>query len=202
MSPGSRPSTSSAGGSTKPRAGPPAATMATPTSATASSSAPARGRARPPAPPVTRRRANRSGSSPSEPAGGTSRSRSGRAAHTITRLPRSATLVPNSFVCGAIEDRRHDREHEREHDPADPTGRHRLRVGEHEEQEDEHLGRGDDHHQKSNPHTGAKAHRATMQCPDAATSPTPRGEPPQNVAAAARRSRRRVISTPPIRMTA
>ena len=56
--------------------------------------------------------------------------------------------------------------------------------------------------QKSNPHTGVNAQRATMQCPDAASSPTPPASPTQNAAAAPRRSRRRVISTPPIRMTA
>ena len=56
--------------------------------------------------------------------------------------------------------------------------------------------------QKSNPHTGANAQRATMQCPDAASSPTLAASAIQNVTAAASRSRRRVISTPPIRMTA
>ena len=56
--------------------------------------------------------------------------------------------------------------------------------------------------QKSNPQTGANAHRAVMQCPEAARSPTPAAKATQNVAAVARRCRRAVISNPPTRMTA
>ena len=50
--------------------------------------------------------------------------------------------------------------------------------------------------QKSNPHTGANAQRAVMQCPDAARTPTPAARATQNVAAMASRRRRRVIEQP------
>ena len=55
--------------------------------------------------------------------------------------------------------------------------------------------------QKSKPHTGAKAQRAVMQCPDAARMPMPTAKAIQKVAAAASRRRRAVISSPPTRMT-
>ncbi len=53
-------------------------------------------------PPVASRVANRPRSSAADPGSGTSRSTSGRTAHTTTRPPSRATLVPNSSVCGAI----------------------------------------------------------------------------------------------------
>ncbi len=56
--------------------------------------------------------------------------------------------------------------------------------------------------QKSNPQTGANAHRAVMQCPEAARSPTPTAREIQKVAATASRRRRAVISSPPTRITA
>ena len=55
--------------------------------------------------------------------------------------------------------------------------------------------------QKSNPQTGENAHRAVMQCPDAAMIPMPAASASQNVTAVASRCNRRVISSPPTRMT-
>ena len=56
--------------------------------------------------------------------------------------------------------------------------------------------------QKSNPHTGANAQRAVMQCPDAASSPSADRERDPERGGDASRRRRAVISTPPARMTA
>ena len=56
--------------------------------------------------------------------------------------------------------------------------------------------------QKSKPQTGANAQFAAMQCPDAASIPTPIASATQNVAASASRRRRRVISSPPPMITA
>ena len=56
--------------------------------------------------------------------------------------------------------------------------------------------------QKSNPHTGAKAHRAVMQWPVAASNPRPITSVNQNEAATVSRRRRAVISRPPVMMTA
>ncbi len=43
------------------------------------------------------------------------------------------------------QERADHRDEEAEHGPADSPGRHGLRVGDHEEHEDQHLWRGDDH---------------------------------------------------------
>ena len=55
---------------------------------------------------------------------------------------------------------------------------------------------------KSDPQTGANAQRAVMQWPDAARRPTPAASATQKVAASARRWSRRVISSPPMMITA
>ena len=55
-------------------------------------------------------------------------------------------------------------------------------------------------HQKREPHTGANAQRAVMQCPEAATTPMPAASVIQNAADMASRCRRRVMSTPPTTM--
>ena len=56
--------------------------------------------------------------------------------------------------------------------------------------------------QKSNPHTGANAHRAVMQWPVAASNPRPITSVNQNEPATVSRRRRAVISRPPVMMTA
>ena len=96
-------------------------------------------------PPTTSRVTNRRRSSAAERGSGTSRSRSGRAAQMTTRPARRPTLVPNSSVWGAIRSVLATATSTAEHDATDPPGRHGLRVGDHEEQEDQDLGRGDDH---------------------------------------------------------
>ena len=55
--------------------------------------------------------------------------------------------------------------------------------------------------QKSKPHTGAKAQRAVMQCPEPARTARPMARATQKVTAMASRWSRRVISRPPPRMT-
>ena len=76
---------------------------------------------------------------------GKSHSISGRAAQTSASAPSSATLVPNSVVCGAI--RSYGKHADRNR--VDTPGRGALGVvfgiGDHEEQEDEDLGRRDEH---------------------------------------------------------
>ena len=79
------------------------------------------------------------------PGAGTSRSRIGRAAQTTTRPASRATLVPNSLVCGAISRVLATPTSTPNSDATDPPGGHRLRVGDHEEQEDQHLRGGHDH---------------------------------------------------------
>ena len=56
--------------------------------------------------------------------------------------------------------------------------------------------------QKSNPQTGAKAQLAVMQWPEPASSPSPAAKASQNAAASPSRCSRRVMSVPPMRMTA
>ena len=87
--------------------------------------------------------------------------------------------------------------------PPDPAGRHRLRVRDHEEQEDQDLGRRDDH-----PPVVEPAHRRERPAGDHAVARTRRARrhrrrgrsrtsPPRRAD-----RRRRVISSPPTRMTA
>ena len=73
------------------------------------------------------------------------RSNKPRNGHITTSPARSPTLAPNSVVCGAIRRAHTSRQRERPHNA--PGGSHRdgLRVGDHEEDEDQQLGRGDDH---------------------------------------------------------
>ena len=106
---------------------------------------PRRGRSRRPAPPpVTSRVAKRRTSSAAERGSGTSRSSSGRAAHTRTSPASSPTLVHHSLVWGAISSVLATADQQPEHDPSDVPGRHGLGVRDHEEQEDQDLGRGHD----------------------------------------------------------
>ena len=73
-------------------------------------------------------------------------SSSGRAAQTIASAPRSATLLANSVRCGAIRSvgEQPDADGVERGAPTRPLG-NRLRVGDHEEEEDEHLGRDHEH---------------------------------------------------------
>ncbi len=89
--------------------------------------------------------ANRPISSAVDRGSGTSRSRIGRAAHTSTRPESSPTFVPNSLVCGASSRVLATATRKPNIDSPDTSGRRGLGVGDHEEQEDQHLGRGDDH---------------------------------------------------------
>ena len=127
----------------------PAATIPTPRTSTATTISPTRGDAAddaaPASPPARAARANRRRSSAADCGSGSSRSSSGRAAQTDDEARRAApTFVPNSLVCGAISSvlatatRRPNTTR-----PTRPAG-HGLRVGDHEEQEDQDLGRGDD----------------------------------------------------------
>ena len=97
------------------------------------------------APPTRRSVAGSAAASARAGRARSSRSRSGRPAQTTASPPSSATFVPNSSVCGAMSERAGHGDEEAEHDPAAASGRHGLRVGDHEEQEDQDLGRGDDH---------------------------------------------------------
>ena len=54
------------------------------------------------------------------------------------------------------QERARHRDEEAEHDTADTPGRHRLRVRDHEEQEDQHLGRGDDRSPEVEPADGSE----------------------------------------------
>ena len=56
--------------------------------------------------------------------------------------------------------------------------------------------------QKSVPQTGENAQFATMQCPDAARMPIPIARDTQNVAAMPSSRSRRVMSRPPVMITA
>ena len=106
--------------------------------------------AAPRATPAPGRRRSRAGSRTGRcrPPWSAAPARAGRgSAGPRTRRPgptSSPTLVPNSSVWGAMQERARDGDEDAEHDPPDPPGRHGLRVRDHEEQEDQDLGRGDD----------------------------------------------------------
>jgi hypothetical protein len=120
----------------------------------------------------------------------------------ITRPPSRATLVPNSLVCGAI--RRVLATATRKPNtirPTRPGGTVRGSVSM-KNTKINTSGEVTITRQKSYPHTGANAHRAVMQWPDAASTPTPAARVIQNVAAAAWSRRRVVIRRPPRRITA
>ena len=79
---------------------------------------------------------------------------SGRPRRRRPDPPAARPWCPNSSVCGAMQERAGDGDEEAEHDPPDLPSRHRLRVRDHEEQEDQHLGRGDDHPPEVEPADG------------------------------------------------
>ena len=175
---GTRPSISVVSGTTTPRAGVPAATIPSrrrgprqrrrrhgPHRRTIAGTR-ACHRREPGREPARRRR-------PPTAAAGSSRSRTGRAAHTMTQARQQPDLGAEFVGLRRHEERADDRHEEGEHDPSGAAGGHGLRVGDHEEQEDQHLGRGHDHPPEVEPHTGANAQRAVMQCPEAARSPMP-----------------------------
>ena len=94
--------------------------------------------------PTRRRRVAARGDERGEPLRADERERRPRAAHTTKSAARIATFVANSVVCGAISTVA------RSPTPTAYTRRperargDRLRVGDHEEEEDEDLGRGDE----------------------------------------------------------
>ena len=119
-----------------------------------------------------------------------------------TRPDSSATLVPNSLVWGAIRSvlaiatRKPNATR-----PTRPAGtvfgsvimkNRKIRTS----------GEVTMTRQKSNPQTGANAQLVVMQWPDPARTPTPTASDTQKVAARASRCSRRVISRPPVMMTA
>src|SRR3954447_3533746 len=198
-------STSPVPADTTPRAGLPAATIPTPRTSTAASvsatpTAPRRA-PRPPSPSVSLR-AKRPTSSAPDRGSGSSRSSSGRAAQMTTSPERSATLVLNSFVWGAIRNvlaiaTRSPNTIR----PTWPVGtvfgsvimkNRKMRTS----------GEVTMTRQKSVPQTGENAQFATMQWPDAARTPMPIASDTQNVAASPSNRRRRVMSRPPVMITA
>ena len=132
-----------------PRAGVPAATIPTPTPRTATPMSPTRTtpRARPAlaSPPVASRLANRPMSSAADRGSGTTRSRSGRAAHIDDQPGEQADLRPELVGLRRHQERAGHRDQDAERDATDLARRGRLRVRDHEEQEDHQLGRQDDH---------------------------------------------------------
>ena len=191
-----------------PRAGVPATTMPAPRTKTAAtiSADPQGARGATPAPaspPSSEPVANRRRSSAADRGSGRSRSSSGRAAQTTTSPARSPTLVPNSFGLRRHQERARDRHEQAEDDPPDAPGRHGLGVGDHEEQEDQHLGRRDDRPARSRRRRPART-PSSWSC----SGPTRPGRRPrrtsvtQKVAARASRCSRRVISSPPTMITA
>ncbi len=117
------------GGSTVPRAGAPAATIAVLSNAANTAKTAARST-------IPRPIASFSSSS---------RSRIGRAAQTRASPPRSATFVPNSVVCGAMRSVLVTATRKKKTMRLALAAGHRLRIGDHEEEEDQHLGREHDH---------------------------------------------------------
>ena len=145
---GTRRRISSTSGAGTPRAGVPARTMPAPSTRTdtaASAIRPAPRRPRAPAlSPVARRVAKRRTSSAAERGSGTIRSSSGRAAHTSTRPESSPTLVHHSLVWGAISSVLAMATSSPNATRPTRPGRHGLGVRDHEEEEDQDLGRGHD----------------------------------------------------------
>ena len=104
----------------------------------------------------------------SEPGAGRKRSKNRRATHSTTRPDSSATLAPNSVVCGAISN---------VHTIATPmpnTTRATRPAGVvfgsviMKNRKIEDSGENTITHQKCAPHTGSNDHRAVMQWPEAA----------------------------------
>jgi hypothetical protein len=81
-------------------------------------------------------------------------------------------LGPELVGLGRHEQDARDRHEDAEDDPPDAPGRRRLRVGDHEEQEDEDLGRGDD-----DPEVVGAADR--LECPPCGHAVSGRGERPE-----------------------
>ena len=131
------------------------------------------------------------------------RSRIGRAAQTTTRPASSPTFVPHSSVCGAISSTLATATRSAEHDPADPAGRHGLRVGDHEEQEDQDLRRGHDRPARSRPRRRART-TSSRSCSGRtpARRPTPDGQRDPERRRKPEQLQRRVISSPPPMITA
>ena len=92
---------------------------------------------------------------------------SGRAAQTIASDPSTATLAQNSVRVGAISSVASRRDRGGVRHPGLASGRDRLRVGDHEEQEDEDLRRGDEHPPevgaRDRADVPARGHRVTRQ---------------------------------------
>ena len=126
---------------------------------------------------------------------------SGRAAQTSTRPASNAILVPNSVVCGAI--RSTEVAATRNPNSTRPTRPFGTVFGSviMKNRKISTSGEVTIARQKATPHTGVKAQRAVMQCPAAASNPTPIARDTQNTPAMARSWSRLVISSPPVRMT-
>ena len=166
--------------------------------------APPRRSPTPASPPVASRVAKPTEIVGAERGSGRTRSRIGRAAHRRPRDRRAARpSCRTRSVCGAISSVLATATSSAEHDPPDPPCRHGLRVGDHEEQEDQDLGRGHDH-----PPEVEAADRRERPVRRSCSGPTRRGSrrrprgPTQKVAARASRRSRRVISSPPPMITA
>ena len=80
--------------------------------------------------------------------------------------------------------------------------RRRLRVGDHEEEEDEHLGGGDEHPPEVAPVIGPRCQRAVIAWPHSASTPMPRRTTARSRARRAAEPSRERIAKPPATITA